>query len=96
MTTYAQYQQQIAELQKLAETARKTEAADGVNKIRQLMSDYGLTVADIETSSKQKSAKPRSSVSAKYRNEETGQTWTGRGRSPKWLDGKDKAQFLIK
>lgn len=96
MTTYAQYQQQIADLQKLAEAARKSEAADGVNKIRQLMSDYGLTLADIEAPSKQKTPKPRSTVAAKYRNEETGQTWTGRGRAPKWLEGKDKAQFLIK
>jgi DNA-binding protein H-NS len=34
-------------------------------------------------------------VAAKYRDPNSGQTWTGRGRSPKWLEGKDKKQFLI-
>ena len=27
---------------------------------------------------------------------ETGETWTGRGRAPRWLDGKDKEAFRIK
>lgn len=33
-------------------------------------------------------------VVAKYRNPETGQTWSGRGRAPKWVVG-DKASYLI-
>ena len=35
-------------------------------------------------------------VAAKYRNPETGTTWSGRGITPKWLLGKDKADLLIK
>lgn len=31
-----------------------------------------------------------------YRNPATGQTWTGRGKAPKWIDGKDYAQFAVK
>ena len=34
-------------------------------------------------------------VAAKYRDPATGQSWTGRGKAPKWIDGKDRAQFLI-
>ena len=33
---------------------------------------------------------------AKYRDPVTGQTWTGRGRAPKWLEGRKKEDFLIK
>jgi DNA-binding protein H-NS len=35
-------------------------------------------------------------VPTKYRNEATGETWTGRGRAPKWLEGKNKDDYLIK
>lgn len=31
----------------------------------------------------------------KYRNPETGQEWTGHGKAPKWIGGKDRDQFLI-
>ena len=33
-------------------------------------------------------------VAIKYRDEK-GNTWTGRGKAPKWIDGKDRAQFAI-
>lgn len=31
----------------------------------------------------------------KYRDPKTGATWTGRGRAPRWLDGKKRERFLI-
>ena len=39
---------------------------------------------------------PRGKVAAKYRDTVTGNTWTGRGKSPAWMAGRDKAEFLIK
>jgi DNA-binding protein H-NS len=45
--------------------------------------------------SKQTPKSPRKPVEIKYRNEATGDTWTGRGRAPKWLEGKDKNQYLV-
>jgi DNA-binding protein H-NS len=39
--------------------------------------------------------KPTTKVAPKYKDPETGATWTGRGISPKWLAGKNKADFLI-
>jgi DNA-binding protein H-NS len=32
---------------------------------------------------------------AKYRNPETGKTWSGMGTVPMWIKGKDRSQFLI-
>lgn len=32
----------------------------------------------------------------KYRDPQTGKTWSGRGRIPKWIEGKDRENFLIK
>lgn len=96
MTTYQDYQKQIAELKRQAAAARESEAAAGLEKIRDIMQTYGLTVADIVPTAKPKSTKPKKEVAAKYRNGESGQEWTGRGRSPRWLDGKNKEDYLIK
>jgi DNA-binding protein H-NS len=96
MTTYQEYKAKIAELENLAENARKNEVSKAKEQIATIMRDYGLTIADLGTVSKAKPVKTRAPVPTKYRDDATGQTWTGRGRAPKWLEGKDKNQFLIK
>lgn len=96
MTTYQEYKAKIAELENLAENARKNEISQAKEQIATIMRDYGLTLADLSTVTKAKPVKTRAPVPTKYRDDATGQTWTGRGRAPKWLEGKDKNQFLIK
>ncbi len=49
---------------------------------------------------KAKPAKTRKPVAVKYRNPETGETWTGRGKAPKWLAameaaGRKREEFLL-
>ena len=43
--------------------------------------------------------KPRTAkgkkVAPKYRNPETGGTWTGRGREPAWIKGKNRQDFAL-
>lgn len=95
MSTYQEYTAKIAELQQLAEAARKNEIAGAKAQIVAIMKDYGLTMENLG-GSKTRAVKVRIPVAAKYRDDATGETWTGRGRSPKWLEGKDKAQYLIK
>lgn len=34
-------------------------------------------------------------VAPKYRDPVSGNTWTGRGKAPKWIEGQDRAPFLI-
>ena len=34
-------------------------------------------------------------VAAKFHNPETGATWSGRGREPRWLKGKNRDEFKI-
>jgi len=96
MSSYQDYQKQIAELQAKAEAARHAEVAEAKAKIKAIMSEYGLTVADLGGASKQAPKTPRKPVEIKYKDEATGDTWTGRGRAPKWLEGKDKNQYLIR
>lgn len=94
-TTYAEYVEQITKLQSLAEAARQNEINDAIKQIKELMTVHGVTVADLSSARSAKPAKARSTVAAQFKNPETGETWTGRGRAPRWLQGKDKEQFRI-
>ena len=64
------------------------------------MAEFGLTVQDVFPSGRgaSKSGNKASSgnkVAPKYRDPATGQSWTGRGKAPKWIDGQDRAKYLI-
>jgi len=68
------------------EATKKKERGDAIEKIRQLMSEYGLTVADLSQRSPAKAKTGTGKkVAAKYRNSATGESWSGRGLQPKWL-----------
>jgi DNA-binding protein H-NS len=94
MPTYAEYMKQIAELQALAEEARRHEIEEAKTKIREIMQASGIAVDDLQVD-KKKADKVRSSVAPKYKDPATGKTWTGRGRAPAWLGGRNKDDFLI-
>ena len=96
MATYKELLQQQQALTLQIEEARKRELADAVAQVRKLIAEYGLTAQDVFPSGR-KSAGSRAGgkVPPKYRDPATGQTWTGRGKVPKWIDGKDRTQFLI-
>lgn len=95
MNSYAEIQAQIAELQVKAKEARAAEITGAKAEIAAIMRTYDLSIDDLRDISKTKTAKPRQSVPPKYRNPESGETWTGRGRAPLWLAGRDKNEFLI-
>lgn len=71
--------------------ARKEEISAAVTQARSIISQFELTATDIFGG-------PRSSkikVAPKYRDPQSGKVWTGRGREPGWIAGKDRAQFAI-
>ena len=75
-------------LEREIEETKNRERADAIAKVRSLMSQYGLTVADLSAKGTKAAAKPGKTgnkVAPKYRNAETGDTWSGRGLQPKWL-----------
>ena len=96
MTSYAKYVEEIAKLQSLAEAARKDEINGAIKQIKELMQLHGVTVEDISSGGRAKPAKAKGTVAAQFKNSETGETWTGRGRAPRWLDGKDREAYRIK
>lgn len=96
-TSYKELLAQREALEQAIAQARKNEIASAVAKARELVAEYGLTVQDLFPGRATKSGSPKavSKVAAKYRDPATGQTWTGRGKAPKWIDGKDRTPFII-
>ncbi len=78
---------QRVELEKQIAETQRAEHADAVAQVRALMSQYGLTLADIgsKSAAAPRTAATKSKVAAKYRDAQTGQTWSGRGLQPNWL-----------
>jgi len=86
-------QQQMLALQ--IEDARRSETSEVLAKIRAQVQQYNLTANDVFPSGGRRRGKPLGKVAPKYRDPSTGKTWTGRGKAPKWIEGKDRDQFLI-
>jgi DNA-binding protein H-NS len=95
MATYKELQDQIAKLQMDAEEARSKEIEGALGQIKALMEEYGLTVEDIGSLSKKKGPKAPQKTSVQFK-DDAGNTWSGRGRMPAWLKGKDKEQFRVR
>ena len=68
--------------EQIAQT-KDRERADAIAKVKSLMAEYGLSIADL--SARVPKAVKASKVAVKYRNQATGETWSGRGLQPKWL-----------
>jgi DNA-binding protein H-NS len=73
-------------LEREIEQTKKQERAEAIAKVRSLMSEYGLSLADLSAKAAAKApAKSGAKVAPKYRDKATGQTWSGRGLQPNWL-----------
>ena len=114
MADIIQIQAQIAALKKQAESIRHKEFAATIAEIRSKMTAFGITIKDIQServklkvqgpakikrTKTHKGTKVTSKVQAKYKGP-NGETWSGRGLTPKWLNqlisqGRRKDQFLI-
>ena len=96
MSTLAELIKQREALETQIAQVRQNELANTVAKVKALVVEFGLTAQDIFGKSAAKPAgASKNPVAPKYRDPSTGQTWTGRGKAPKWIDGKDRAQFAI-
>lgn len=97
MTTLKELIAQREEIEKKIAEVRKNEVSDAIKKVRSLIEEYQLTQQDVFGGAvgAKKVKVAGAKVAAKYRDSATGKEWSGRGLAPKWLQGKDKADFLI-
>jgi DNA-binding protein H-NS len=97
MSQYADLKVQIAKLQAQADEARRTEVGNVVADMRQKIAEYGLTAQDLGFAVAAKRGRPpkKAPLPARYQDPKSGNTWSGRGKPPKWIAGKNRDRFLI-
>ena len=98
-------QRQQEEIARSIAEFQAAQRASVINEIKSLMAQHGLTPADLAAPSKRGSGaattdKEPSKVAIKYRDAESGSTWTGRGLKPRWLvaaieSGRSIDDFLV-
>lgn len=95
---------------------QSVERTKALAEIRQIMATHGLTLKDLGAAARRGSTRdaaadgsepapakrmtPSTKVSAKFRDPDTGDSWTGRGMTPKWLRdheeaGRQRSNYLI-
>lgn len=95
MTSYKELLKQREDLEKQIGEARRKELSGAIAQVRALVEEFGLTAQDIFTTGRARSSTSGTKVAPKYRDPATGQTWTGRGKAPKWIQDQDRSQFAI-
>ncbi|AOJ04631.1 MULTISPECIES: H-NS histone family protein [Burkholderia] len=88
-------QKQLGHVNLLLEEARKKEKADVLAAIREQVKQYGITELELLRAAGFVKDKPKK-LPAKYYDPSSGKSWTGRGACPKWLEGKNLDDYLIR
>ncbi len=89
MTTYKELLAQKKALDQQIADARKTASKSALATVHELIAEFGFTAQQVFP------WKPATKAAAKYRDPLSGATWSGRGKPPKWIVGKDRAEFEI-
>ena len=91
MATYQELLAQRNALDQRIKLTRETESKQALAHIKELVSTFGFTAQEVFP------WKPdqKKTVAAKYYDPESGASWTGRGKPPKWIDGKDRSKYEI-
>jgi len=95
---YEEIQAKIADLQAQAEIVKREEKEQAIAMARTMISAYGITARDLglDKAPKVKTGpKPGNKVAAKYRDPSSGATWSGRGKTPRWINGADRSRYAI-
>jgi len=95
---YEELRAKAAEILAQAEQVKAEERQKTIDTVRVMIATYGITAKDLglDKSPKVKSGpKPGNKVVPKYRDPDSGATWSGRGKTPRWINGADRSQYAI-
>ena len=97
MSQYAELKAQIARLQTQTDEARRTEVGNVIEEIRNKIAEYRLTAQDLGFAVAERRGRPpkKAPLPPKYQDPKSGNTWSGRGKPPKWIAGRNRERFLI-
>jgi DNA-binding protein H-NS len=96
---YEELRAKAAEILAQAEQVKADEKAQAMEACRAMIQSYGITAKDLgldKTVKVKSGPKPGQKVVPKYRDPLSGATWSGRGKTPKWINGAaDRSQYAI-
>jgi len=95
---YEEIQSKIEELKAQAEMVKREEKQQAIDMARAMIQSFGITAKDLglDKAVKAKTGpRPGQKVVPKYRDPASGATWSGRGKTPKWINGTDRSQYAI-
>lgn len=93
-------EKEMAKIEKQLESLRAKQRKPVIASIVAKMHEYGISPDDLAAAFNSKSATraatrkttaPKRVVPPKYRHPETGATWTGRGKAPRWVSDAEAA-----
>lgn len=89
--------QQREALDQKINAMRQEARSEALTQIQSLIQKFELTPADIFGGPKgsKSSATTGKKVAIKYLNKATGESWTGRGKPPRWIQGQDRETFKV-
>ena len=98
--TIADLQQQLKSIQAEIESRRISARSEVRADIEQMLKDADLTLSDVFPELAKAAKAPagksrvRAEVEARYKDPSSGSLWSGRGRSPKWVEAIMKARGI--
>lgn len=106
LTKRDELRQELAKLDEQIITHQAQQRRESIERLRAMMAQEGLTLADLAEETKVTRGPGKThpikgrKVAPKYRDQATGQEWSGRGIKPKWLQkaiasGKTIEEFII-
>ncbi|WP_175701008.1 H-NS family nucleoid-associated regulatory protein [Burkholderia ambifaria] len=95
MATYLELKAQADALAQQAEEARLSELEGIITAMREQIVEYGITPEQLFGRRRVAASGERAPLAPKYRDPKTGATWSGRGKAPRWIAGKNRDRFLI-
>lgn len=95
MSRYLELKAELATLSLKIEVALAGEKAKAIREIQTKMDEWGIRLRDLQDVRSGRRYVPTKSgrYAPKYRDPDSGATWSGKGREPQWIAGKDRAAF---
>jgi DNA-binding protein H-NS len=95
VTRIVQLLTEFDELRMQQEAARRLKRKEIVAEIQRIMVELKISPRELGIGNRPGSGPARPAPLPKYRDPVTGETWSGRGREPAWIAGRDRNLFRI-
>lgn len=95
MPTYKELLIEQQKLDRKIAQARAEQAGTALARVRDLVAEFGFTAQQVFPWTPEPVRREKPKAQIRFRNPLTGAGWSGLGREPKWLAGKDRSAYAV-